>query len=663
MKNKKKKMEGFVSLDVGDMHYGEIRGSKKQYTVISPSIHPDGNEYTIIDDSPIAEITEQELLDALGPYISEVEADFSSTENTFLTDEKIPISKVIDLSGYRINGNGQLQGPHPFHDSTTQNNFCINSEQTLWYCFRHRKGGTALHLIAMKDGIIECGQKLDGDTLSKTLEIAKTKYGLTIADIYKSATKPMTFDDIADILEQTIKKDRINKLITFCGMLLTYTDDSQFNISFKAPSSTGKSHIPLEVMQLFPRYDIKLSAYSSPTSFYHENGYWDKQRKAKIIDLSKKIMIFVDQPHDDLLKRLRPLASHDQKELKYTITDKTAKSGLRAKTVIVIGFPTIIFCTGKLSSDEQEATRCFVLSPETTDEKLLESITLKVMKDSNPDVFRKWLESNPERINLARRIRLIRDQNIKQIIIRPEDTKRIIQRFIKDRKLKPLHQREVGRLLELIKVSALLNLWHRERDTDGNVITNSSDVDAGFSVWEKVAETQDLGISPYVYNIYNEVFLPLGREKYNSFLRKDVSRKHQEVYGKGINDWKLKIEIIPQLESSGLIIQEQDEKNKRRYVIKIPALDSKPDRMVHDSSGVDKNTNDKEDRNETPLLNYTNDHIVLSSIPEKECIIIYELEEIVEKNGIKNDEFMKIYDNLLKRGIIFEPQPGIVKRV
>lgn len=49
-----------------------------------------------------------------------------------------------------------LQGAHPFHGSTTGSNYCINTKDNTWYCFRHQSGGGALELYAISKGIINC---------------------------------------------------------------------------------------------------------------------------------------------------------------------------------------------------------------------------------------------------------------------------------------------------------------------------------------------------------------------------------------------------------------------------------------------------------------------------------------------------------------------------
>ena len=66
--------------------------------------------------------------------------------------------------------------------------------------------------------------------------------------------------------------------------------------------------------------------------FFHEQGEYDKQKNSIKIDLSRKIIIFLDQPHTALLERLRPLLSHDEKEMQSKITDKGYQGGNKTKT-------------------------------------------------------------------------------------------------------------------------------------------------------------------------------------------------------------------------------------------------------------------------------------------------------------------------------------------
>src|SRR3989344_2991109 len=117
-----------------------------------------------------------------------------------------------------------------------------------------------------------------------------------------SKFKPLNAQDLAEILGLTIKRDDTNKVITFLAQLSAYTYDSQINLSFNAPSSTGKSFIPTEIANLFPQEDVMEVGYCSPTAFFHDYGKFDKEAGGYFVDLSRKIIIFLDQPHTLLLQ-------------------------------------------------------------------------------------------------------------------------------------------------------------------------------------------------------------------------------------------------------------------------------------------------------------------------------------------------------------------------
>lgn len=416
--------------------------------------------------------------------------------------------------------------------------------------------------------------KYNGNADELIYELAKQVAGAKPIDI--SQFEPLTVQNLTDILGLTIKRDNENKLITFLCELSAYTESSQFNISFNAPSSTGKSYIPTEIARLFPEKDIIEIGYCSPTAFFHDVGEYQKEKKGYIVDLSRKILIFLDQPHTQLLERLRPLLSHDKKEINLKITDKTQKFGLKTKNVLLRGYPSVIFCTAGLKIDEQEATRFLLLSPETNQEKIREAIHEKVKKETDADAYQKWLNRNPERKFLKERIRAIKEANIKEIKICSPD--KIEEGFFKkNRMLKPRYSRDIGRLISLIKSFALLNLWFREKD-DSVIIANDNDIDEAFKIWDAISESQELNLPPYIYHLYHEVILSAWNDKNRSkelgettgelgLTRQDIIQKHYQVYERFIADWQLRQQIIPMLETAGLIMQEQDPNDRRKMLI------------------------------------------------------------------------------------------------
>ncbi len=405
------------------------------------------------------------------------------------------------------------------------------------------------------------------------ITIKKTK---SLEDINTSQFQPLNSDELIKTLGLTIKKDEENKLITFLCEVSAYTDSSQLNISFNAPSSTGKSYIPTEIARLFPEEDIIEIGYCSPTAFFHDVGEYNKEKNAYIINLSRKILVFLDQPHTLLLQHLRPLLSHDKKEIHIKITDKSQRGGLRTKNILLRGFPAVIFCSAGLNIDEQETTRFFLLSPETNHEKIREAIYEKIKKETNNNLYETFLESNPERNLLKERIIAIKLENIEEVRIScPEKIEKAF--FTNNKILKPRHQRDIGRIISIIKAFALLNLWFRERD-GSIIIANEEDIEEAFKIWDKISESQEFNLPPYVYQIFQEVIVPAWDEKNAisdtrerrikfGLTRQEISQKHFQIYGRVLADWSMRQQIIPMLENAGLINQEQDPNDKRKVLL------------------------------------------------------------------------------------------------
>lgn len=396
----------------------------------------------------------------------------------------------------------------------------------------------------------------------------KKKTGLEQTKSASNVFAPISLDDLNDILDLTIKYDRENKIITFLGAISAYTESSQLNLCFSAPSSTGKSYLPLEIASLFPPEDVIRLGYASPTSFFHDTGKYDKEKDVTEVDLSRKIIIFLDQPHTDLLQRLRPLLSHDQKRINYKITDKSQKHGFRAKNLTIIGFPVVIFCSANLKMDEQESTRCLLLSPEGTQEKYYAGIIEKLQKESNVKAHQAEIASNPKRKALMERIVAIRDAQINEINIHNEQA--VQEKFFENKKkLKARDQRDIGRITSIIKAHALLNFRHRERKGD-TIYTSDQDIEAAFALWRSVERSQVNNVAPYLLNFFDKILMPLWQEqsgKKVGISRRQLATKYMSVHETALSPWKLNQEIIPMLESAGLIVTDKDPNDKRGRLI------------------------------------------------------------------------------------------------
>lgn len=404
--------------------------------------------------------------------------------------------------------------------------------------------------------------------------LAKLKF--PVADLYTkySETYPRQIDgkqfkeikikELEEILSETIIGDRDTKLITFYCQLSAFTKDSQFNIMFNSPSSTGKSYTALEVSKLFPKESLLKLGNCSPMAFFHDSGKYNKETNTITVDLSNKILIFTENQHYQLLEKLRGFLSHDEKVMNIKITDKNQKGGNKTKNIELIGYASVVFCTASLKSDAQEKTRFIILSPEISDDKISGGIRKVIQKEGENDRYNQALEIGPERKLLKLRIEAIKNAEIENIYISLEDRKYLDEQFFKSvRSLQPRLQRDIQRVICIAKSIALLNLWFRDLQ-DKNINLQRSDIDEALSLYSNISVTQNLGISPYLYQLYKEVIKPCYNEKKWEFALPDFQGiTYQEIMnyhykkGKGKMDYNyLRQQILPELEACGLIEKE-----------------------------------------------------------------------------------------------------------
>jgi hypothetical protein len=388
--------------------------------------------------------------------------------------------------------------------------------------------------------------------------------------------------EILDIFGTVIKRDLPTTAITFLGLVLTYTDRNQVVICYKADSSTGKSYIPLEIVLLFPdqEKDVLKLAGASPTSFIHEanaepvyeEGIDDKGKTVKhlkhlVVNLERKILIFKDQPDYRLLAKLRSFLSKDEREAIFKITDRTKSGKNRTKTVILRGYPTVLYCSAKLTGEDQENTRTFILSPEMSQEKLRLAIELIAEKETNHDVFQENVQKDPRRQWLAERLKCIKAAQIREITLTPEDSAYLKEEFLKRNPyLMPRYTRDFPRLVALAKAHTVLNYMHRRTEKTDVIEANRRDLEVALELYDHIAEANELGIPPQLLEWYGKVMVPIWQSQSEVADRKAILRKHLEVYHQPLNRHRLELEFIPNLESANLVSPEQDPSDRRRVL-------------------------------------------------------------------------------------------------
>jgi P4 family phage/plasmid primase-like protien len=166
---------------------GNLQADRK--IVVGPNCrHNSGGIYRIINDVPLAWISKKELNEIFSDRIKwsgevQKEIDEEAEEERDKVGDLIKIGSLISLDDFKRHDD-ELQGPHPFHGSTTGRNFSVNMKKGSWHCFRHNSGGGGPMLLAVKEGLLKCEEAkphaLRGQTFIEVLKIAKEKYGIAV---------------------------------------------------------------------------------------------------------------------------------------------------------------------------------------------------------------------------------------------------------------------------------------------------------------------------------------------------------------------------------------------------------------------------------------------------------------------------------------------------
>jgi hypothetical protein len=222
--------------DKNGENVGDIQGPNKM--VLGPnSIHPNGEKYRIAKDLPLAQVTAQQLREALKEWIvpeKEIQqAEFAANQEK-RNNIDLDILQVIPLAGLHKRGS-EYFGPHPIHGSTTKQNFWVNPSKNCWHCFRHGSGGGPLLWLAVEEGIIDCSEAgsgaLRGETFKQTWEKAQERG--YIQDRQAKEKKPLVLDHINKIEDPNLAGIPVTVEAVVSSTSIAYLIPKQVEVDYK----------------------------------------------------------------------------------------------------------------------------------------------------------------------------------------------------------------------------------------------------------------------------------------------------------------------------------------------------------------------------------------------------------------------------------------------
>jgi len=277
-----------------------------------------------------------------------------------------------------------------------------------------------------------------------------------------------------DFIEYVIKKvkktvkceDILIRQILYTG-LSSYIEVDPINLGILAPTSEGKTYPVEECIKFFPREDVFKVGSMSAKVLVRDKGILvdknlnpieDKLKELKkrikelskknqkeeeeqineeieklykdaktVIDLTGKILIFLEPPKKDLWDILKPILSHDSPEIEFPFVNQTDRKGHETKNVVVRGWPSCIFCSARDESKwdvwPEIKSRFLISSPNMIPQKYKESTKLISQKIGKPNSIQQEIIISDIEMDNAKQCILLLKQKINELKLKNNNGK------------------------------------------------------------------------------------------------------------------------------------------------------------------------------------------------------------------------------------------------
>ena len=400
---------------------------------------------------------------------------------------------------------------------------------------------------------------------------------------------------IEDYLDSIIKNDEhlVSKLIR---VFFSAKSNNPINLAILSPTSEGKTYATVEASKIFPREDVISVGRLSPTALIHQRGVLvdsnlipiqdqliqldyesshDKSHKKELkkqkldllngaknlIDLSGKILLFLDAPNIKLWDALKPILSHDKYEIEYKTTQ--TDGSLRVKESIIRGWPAVVFCSAKNEAhdrlwDEIE-TRFDIISPNTDVIKYKEANKFTSLKMGIPE-FAGGLVSNQEDEKYARFYVKKINETISGLCKHNHNpvwnpfNQIMADSFPSN---EGVSMRHYTRLMSYCNIETLINadinykiiFETKDKELQQYIITSLKDIESAISILGNVSV-----IPPDKIKFLNDIFEPCLKETLEEGVASNkLAEKYKNAYQKNITPKKILENFLTPLCDYGIL--------------------------------------------------------------------------------------------------------------
>jgi len=283
-----------------------------------------------------------------------------------------------------------------------------------------------------------------------------------------------------------------------------------------------------------------------------------------LVDIDHKILVFLDSPHPETYKMLKPILSHDKKEILYKFTDKTSSGRLKTTTVVIKGFPAAIFCTTDPKYEEELATRGFTLTPEmgsvkykAANEKFMEGKTFFKPLDEDFPYLTKYIADLKS---------FLTNSDLKVLTPFGRKVGSAYPHTL------PRDMRDLPRFSTLIDMFACFHAFQRPEIMNNKnpvaILTTITDFEEAVDLFSNYVITTRTGLPMHMISVFRDVIFKLSDELQGEGFGYDrLVEKHNEEYPDMVRSGKTLYKYVNELSKLGFVDVRPDPNDRRKKLI------------------------------------------------------------------------------------------------
>jgi hypothetical protein len=447
---------------------------------------------------------------------------------------------------------------------------------------------------------------------------------------------------IIDTAKKTVKReDTLIRQIVYTA--LSKDSDNPLNLAVLATTSEGKTHAVVETLRPFERLGLWVIGSMSPKVIIRQNGILvnndnepiedaivDLKQQIKeckrngqgdqvenlqqqlrqlydeakiLIDLTGKLFLFLERPHEDTWNIFKTTLSHDRWEIEHPYVYEVQGMGFKVKRVVLRGWPACVYCSAQNESRSplwpEIQSRFLVTSPNMIPEKYQEGNMLIAQQMSLPRSIQKRIIRSNEETELAEKCAVYLSRQIKELS--PQDPSAdtqpvfipyggILGAILKwDRGTDNRINKRVFSFLRMIALSRAHLRYKLHYGHEKLVIADLAE-----DLHEVLHITQNFtGVPPDKLKEYKDVFLAAYKSKIGPNVSKDGTKaediiavttneccqKHKEITGVGMNAKAYKPKYIDEWVNANLIEEQKSNIDNKQHIY-FPITDLSDDDIV-----------------------------------------------------------------------------------